>query len=205
MTETLMTISNPYAGERRPGSIGLPLPGIAVRVVDDRGRDVADGEAGELWVRGPTVCAGYWGRPDADAAAFVDGYFRTGDVGARSPDGYFRLHARRSDLIISGGFNIYPREIEDLLAEQDGIAEAAVVGVPDHVRGEVPVAYIVPARADAVDDGELEAVCRANLASYKVPRAFIRIDRLPRTALGKVQKHLLAQRPREAGADDQGG
>ena len=176
MTETLMNISNPYIGERRAGTVGFPLPGISVRIVD-----------GELQIKGPNIFAGYWRRPEATEAAFVDGWFKTGDIGSCSPDGYYTLQGRRSDLIISGGFNIYPREIEELLLEQPGVAEAAVVGIPDRVRGEVPVAYIV-GECEAV---ALEAVCRAKLASFKVPRAFVPVDSLPRTALGKVQKHLL--------------
>jgi malonyl-CoA/methylmalonyl-CoA synthetase len=194
MTETLMTISNPYDGERRPGTVGMPLPGTQVSLRDEGGGEVGEGVTGELHVRGATVCAGYWGREDATANAFAsDGLFRTGDLGARSADGYITLQGRRSDLIISGGFNIYPREIEELLLEQPGIAEAAVAGVPDAVRGEVPVAYVVSRPNEGpVDAAALEAVCRASLASFKVPRAFVEVDRLPRTALGKVQKHLLA-------------
>jgi malonyl-CoA/methylmalonyl-CoA synthetase len=153
------------------------------------GADVADGTLGELWVRGSNVCAGYWRRPDATAAAFVDGWFRTGDIGIRAADGYVTLHGRRSDLIISGGFNIYPREIEELLLEQPGVKEAAVVGVSDAARGEVPVAYLV---SDApLDEAQLRAALGSQLASFKAPRAFVRVEALPRTALGKVQKHLL--------------
>ena len=189
MSETLMNISNPYVGERRPGSVGLPLPGVSTRIVTAELADVEPGEIGELLVRGPNVFSGYWGRPDATAAAFVDGWFRTGDLAERSGDGYYTLRGRRTELIISGGFNIYPREIEELLRTAPGIREAVVVGVPDERRGEVPVAYIV---ADGtVDKPALEQLCRRSLASFKVPRAFIRIDALPRTALGKVQKHLL--------------
>jgi len=178
MTETFMTMSNPYAGERRAGTVGFPLPGISVRIDD-----------GELFVRGPNVFAGYWRRPDATAAAFVDGWFRTGDLATRSADGYYTLLGRKSDLIISGGFNIYPREIEELLLEQPGVAEAAVVGIADDVRGEVPVAFIVP--LDGFDPDTLERCCREQLASFKVPRRFVPVESIPRTALGKVQKHLL--------------
>ena len=121
MSETLMNISNPYVGERRPGSVGLPLPGVSVRLLDAEGRPVADGEIGEVYLKGPNVFAGYWRRDDATRAAFVDGYFRTGDLAVRSPDGYYTLCGRKSDLIISGGFNIYPREIEEFLEEQDGV------------------------------------------------------------------------------------
>ncbi|MEQ1690273.1 MAG: AMP-binding protein, partial [Gemmatimonas sp.] len=189
MTETLMNVSNPYVGERRAGTVGLPLPLTSVRIVDEKGLDVADGISGELWVRGPNVCAGYWRRPDATAAAFQDGWFRTGDIGARARDGYITLEGRRSELIISGGFNIYPREIEELLMEQPGIREAAVVGVTDTVRGEVPVAYVVS--EEPLDESVLTDRLRTQLASFKIPRAFVRMDALPRTALGKVQKHLL--------------
>jgi malonyl-CoA/methylmalonyl-CoA synthetase len=177
MTETFMTLSNPYEGERRAGTVGMPLPHVDARI---------DGE--ELLVRGPTVFAGYWKQPEATGAAFTpDGFFRTGDLASPSRDGYYTLLGRRSDLIISGGYNIYPRETEELLLEQTGVAEAAVVGVRDEVRGEVPVAFYV---GDA-DPGRLEQTCRDQLASFKVPRQFIRVDSIPRTALGKVQKHLL--------------
>jgi malonyl-CoA/methylmalonyl-CoA synthetase len=150
---------------------------------------VNDGTAGELWVRGPNVCAGYWRRPDATAAAWGEGWFRTGDIGVRAPDGYITLQGRRSDLIISGGFNIYPREIEELLLEQNGVREAVVVGAPDSLRGEVPVAYVVAEAA--IDEVALRARLASQLASFKLPRAVVRVDALPRTALGKVQKHLL--------------
>jgi malonyl-CoA/methylmalonyl-CoA synthetase len=175
MTETLMITSNPYEGERKPGTVGPPLPGVEVKL----------DENGEIWVRGANVCSGYWKRPDA----FKDGWFQTGDMATVDGDGYYTLCGRKSDLIISGGFNIYPREIEELLQEQPEIAEAAVVGEADRVRGEVPVAYVVT-RA-AIDPGELAERCRTQLASFKIPRRFEIVDRLPRNALGKVQKHLL--------------
>jgi len=189
MSETLMNLTNPYAGERRPGSVGLPMPGVSVRNLDPDGNPVPDGTTGELYLKGPNLFAGYWRREEATAAAHRDGWFRTGDIAVRSTDGYYTLQGRRSDLIISGGFNIYPREIEEFLCEQPGVAEVAVASSPDPRRGEVPVAYVV---ADGLfDAGALEAACRANLASFKVPRAFVRIEKLPRTALGKIQKHLL--------------
>ena len=172
MTETFMTMSNPYVGERRAGTVGVALPGVSARIDD-----------GELLVKSPTLFAGYWRRDPV----LEDGWFRTGDLATRSDDGYFTLLGRKSDLIISGGFNIYPLEIEELLLEQPGVAEAAVVGVPDPLRGEVPVAYIV----GRFDEARLREVCRAQLASFKVPRRFVRVHEIPRTALGKVQKHLL--------------
>jgi malonyl-CoA/methylmalonyl-CoA synthetase len=187
MTETLMTIGNPYDGERRPGTVGRPFEGVAARVVDADGRDVADSETGELWVKGPSVCSGYWRQPEATRAAFADGWFRTGDLASRAPDGYVTLRGRASELILCGGFNVYPREIEDVLLEQPGVREAAVVGVPDERRGERPVAYF----AGDADPTALAAVCRAQLASFKVPTAFVRLDALPRNALGKVEKRRL--------------
>ena len=192
MSETFMNISNPYIGERRPGSVGVPLPGVSVRLLNTEGRPAADGETGELYLKGPNLFAGYWRRPDATQAAFVDSYFRTGDLAIRAPDGYYTLCGRRSDLIISGGFNIYPREIEEFLQEQEEVAEAAVVAAPDRIRGEVPVAYVV--LTSAVDSAALERRCRDKLASFKVPREFIAVERLPRNAMGKIQKHLLPSR-----------
>ena len=178
MTETLMIMSNPYAGERRAGTEGFPLPGVSARLVE-----------GEIQLRGPNVFAGYWRREEATRAAFDDGWFKTGDMAERSTDGYYTLLGRKSDLIISGGFNIYPREIEDFLCEQPEIAEAAVAGIADRLRGEIPVAYIVTCQS--IDKADLEARCRARMASFKVPRDFVVVDKLPRTALGKVQKRLL--------------
>ena len=184
-----MITSNPYEGERRAGTVGPPLPGVSLRLASEEGAVVREGEVGEVQVKGPALFSGYWRREDATASAFTtDGWFRTGDLGVRSPDGYYTLRGRRGDLIISGGFNIYPREIEELLLEDTRVREAAVVGVPDTARGEVPVAYVV---CDSDLAAELTERCRAQLASFKTPRAFVRLDALPRTALGKVQKHLL--------------
>jgi malonyl-CoA/methylmalonyl-CoA synthetase len=145
-------------------------------------------------VKGPNVCAGYWRRPEATAAAWRDGWFRTGDIGVCAPDGYITLQGRRSDLIISGGFNIYPREIEELLLERPGVREATVIGVADPVRGEVPVAYVAVDAAQ-FDEAATAAYLRSQLASFKQPKGFVRVDALPRTALGKVQKRLLPAWP----------
>ena len=190
MTETLMNISNPYDGERRPGTIGLPLPHVQAKICDETGNPLPAGSTGELWVKGPNVCSGYWRRTDATEASWSNGWFKTGDISERSPDGYVTLKGRRSDLIISGGFNIYPREIEELILEQPGVQEVAVVGVADKIRGEVPVAYVVHDGA-LFNEAEVASVLRSQLASFKQPRAFVRMGSLPRTALGKVQKHLL--------------
>ena len=191
MSETFMNTSNPYIGERRAGSVGLPLPAVSVRLLNDALELVAEDGIGELHLKGPNVFAGYWRREEATRAAFVDGYFRTGDLAKRSPDGYYTICGRKSDLIISGGFNIYPREIEEFLQEQPEIAEAAVVGRSDRLRGEVPVAYIV--LCAPIDAGTLTRRCREKLASFKVPRAFLALDHLPRNAMGKVQKHRLPE------------
>ena len=191
MSETFMNISNPYVGERRPGSVGLPLPGVSVRLLNSDGQPAADGETGEVYLKGPNVFSGYWRRPEATEAAFRDGWFKTGDLAVREPDGYYTLCGRRSDLIISGGFNIYPREIEEFLQEQEEVAEAAVVGLPDRVRGEAPVAYVV--LTTEVDPSTLAQRCREKLASFKVPRDFIAVPSLPRNAMGKIQKHLLTK------------
>jgi malonyl-CoA/methylmalonyl-CoA synthetase len=191
MTETLMSLSNPYDGERRAGTVGMPLPGVETRILDEHGADVADGVTGELHVKSPTVFAGYWNRPDATRAAFRDGWFATGDLTVRSPDGYYTLCGRRSDLIIAGGFNIYPREIEELLAEHPAVAEVAVVGSPDPGKGEVPVAFVVPRPGANRDAGALVAFCRDRLASFKIPREVRFLEALPRNAMGKVEKKRL--------------
>jgi malonyl-CoA/methylmalonyl-CoA synthetase len=190
MTETLMTLGNPYAGERRAGTVGRPFAGVSIRIVERAGRDVPADETGELLVCGPSVFAGYWRQPEATRAAFTDGWFRTGDLASRGADGYLTLHGRASELILCGGFNVYPREIEELLLEQPGVREAAVIGVPDARRGERPLAFY----AGDAEASALEAACRRGLASFKVPTAFVRMDALPRNALGKIEKNRLRGR-----------
>lgn len=201
MSETLMLISNPYDGERRPGSVGHPLPGVSVRICDPFGdKELPDGEAGEVLVKGGNVFSGYWRNPAATKDSFSrDGYFRTGDVGVRSADGYYTLQGRLRELIISGGFNIYPREVEEFVMQLPGVATASVIGVADAVKGEVPVAFVVPDPAAPPDLSALAAGCRKGLASFKVPRRFVLIDELPRNAMGKVQKNLLADHLRKMG------
>ena len=189
MTETLMNISNPYVGERRAGTVGFPLPGTSIKVISPDGHEAEPDEEGEIHIKGPNVFSQYWNRPDATASALENGYFKTGDMAVVSKDGYYTLRGRKSELIISGGFNIYPREIEEFLLEQDEVREAAVIGVPDKIKGELPVAFIV---ADGdLDINTLTEKCKKELASFKVPKQFIVVASLPRTALGKVQKHLL--------------
>jgi malonyl-CoA/methylmalonyl-CoA synthetase len=201
MSETLMLISNPYDGERRPGSVGHPLPGVSVRICDPFSeKDLPDGEAGEVLVKGGNVFSGYWRNAAATKDSFTsDGFFRTGDVGVRSADGYYTLQGRLRELIISGGFNIYPREVEEFVMQLPGVAAASVIGVADAVKGEVPVIFVVPDPVAPPDLQGLEAACRKGLASFKVPRRFLLIDELPRNAMGKVQKNLLADHYRKLG------
>lgn len=195
MTETGMNLSNLYAGPRRPGTVGVPLPGVSIRIVDPDGRDVEPGQEGELLVRGGNVCGGYWQAPDKTAASFLADdlgrrWFRTGDLARRDPvDGFVTLLGRASELILSGGLNVYPREIEEVLESFPGVREASVVGREHSDWGEVVTAYLV---CDAVvEDSELLAFVRGQIAGFKVPRALYRVAELPRNALGKVQKHLL--------------
>jgi malonyl-CoA/methylmalonyl-CoA synthetase len=195
MTETGMILSNPYLGPRVPGQVGTPLPGVSVRLVDEAGRDLHPGAEGELLVRGANVCGGYWRAPEKSAASFVqDGagrrWFRTGDLARQDPaTGAYTLLGRRHELIISGGFNIYPREVEETLLAFPGVREAAVVGRPHAEWGEVPIAYLV---ADpALDRPALLSFCKGQLAGFKVPRELRLLDTLPRNALGKLQKNLL--------------
>jgi malonyl-CoA/methylmalonyl-CoA synthetase len=201
MTETGMSLSNPYAGERRPGTVGTPLPGVSARIADEEGRDLPDGEAGELLVRGSHVFRGYWRDPGKTAASFVADdlgrpWFRTGDLARRDPEtGVYTLLGRRHELILSGGFNVYPREIEEVLLGFPGVREAAVAGRPHPEWGEVPVAFLVV--DGPLDEAALIAWCKEQIAGFKVPREIRRLDALPRNALGKVQKHLLPREPRE--------
>jgi malonyl-CoA/methylmalonyl-CoA synthetase len=183
MTETGMNVSNPYDGERRPGTVGFPLPGVDLRLAD----------GGEVLLRGPNVFGGYWGRPDATAAAFTDdGWFKTGDIGEHDPEGYLRLVGRARDLIITGGLNVYPREVEDVLLQHPGVAEVAVAGTPDVEWGEVVTAWVVPAsRGTPPQETELAGFAADQLARFKCPRRFVFVDELPRNALGKVLRHEL--------------
>ena len=189
MTEIGMALSNPLDGERRPGFVGVPLPGVDVRLVDEQGAEVADGEPGELEVRGPSVFREYWQRPDETAAAFRDGWFRTGDM-AVIERGSYRLLGRTSvDIIKTGGFKVSALEIEEVLRDHPAIAECAVVGVADAEWGERVVGG---GRAAAGGGADARRICsdwaKDRLAPYKVPRALRRSPALPRNAMGKVVK-----------------
>jgi len=190
MTETGMNCSNPSNGERRIGSVGLPLPGIEVRVANAETQEMLpDGEVGEVEVRGPNVFKGYWKQPQKTAESFTaDGWFRTGDLGFREPDGYITLCGRSKDLIISGGLNIYPPEVERVLAEHPCVAACAVIGCPDREWGERVTAVVVLNRGKSVSGESLIAFCRERLAAYKSPKSIVFREDLPRNAMGKVQK-----------------
>jgi acyl-CoA synthetase (AMP-forming)/AMP-acid ligase II len=182
---------NPYDGVRKPGTVGLPLPGQEVRVVDHLGRPLPQGERGEVVIRGANVMRGYLNRPDDTAKTIIDGWLHTGDVGIFDEDGYLRIVDRIKDMIIRGGENIYPKEIETALYGHDGVLEVAVVGRPDDVLGEVVVAY-VSARPDAdVTAEELHALCAERLAKYKRPALIEVLDELPKNAVGKIDKPAL--------------
>ena len=190
MTETGMNCSNPLNGERRIGSVGLPLLGIEVRVVNAETRELLpDGEIGEVEIRGPNVFKGYWKQPQKTAESFTaDGWFRTGDLGFREPDGYITLCGRSKDLIISGGLNIYPPEVERVIADHPAVAACAVIGCPDREWGERVSAVVVLHRGESVTSQDLIAFCRERLAAYKSPKSIIFQEELPRNAMGKVQK-----------------
>jgi fatty-acyl-CoA synthase len=195
-TGTIMHVPRDLAVIRaKPGSVGLPAPAMQVRVVDDDGRDVADGEPGELWMRGPAVTPGYWRRPEATEAGFSDGWFRSGDIGMRDADGFFYVLDRSKDMYISGGENVYPAEVESALLRIEGVADVAVVGVADERWGEVGCAYIVLRPGVSLDARQVIETCGQWLAPYKRPKHVRYIDAIPRNAAGKAQKAVLRDRP----------
>ena len=195
MSETGMLISNPLHGERRIGSVGFPLPGVVVRIVHPETQEpLPDGEVGAVQVRGKNVFKGYWRQPKKKANAFTaDGWFRTGDLGLREPDGYYTLKGRSRDLIITGGYNVYPPEVELVLAEHPAVLAAAVIGCPDDEWGEIVTAVIVPRPDMPFAPGDIITYCRTYLVNHKIPRRVICVNELPRNSLGKVQKAILRQ------------
>ena len=195
MSEILMHTSNPLDGERRPGSVGRPLPGSHVRIVGEDDAELPRGEVGSVLVKGPNVFAGYWRAPEKNAVEFTpDGWFRTGDLGAMSADGYLTLVGRAKDLVITGGLNVYPSEVEAVIDQVPGVDESAVVGLPHPDLGEA-VTAVVRLRPGTVPPTEaaIIAACREELAGFKVPKRVLLAAELPRNAMGKVQKNLLRQ------------
>ena len=195
MTEGGMFTSNPYAGERRRGSVGKALPGIDVRVVDDAGQPCSQGTAGHIQVRGSNVFRGYWRMPEKTKEEFtVDGYFRTGDIGHLDAEAYLYISGRARDLIISGGLNVYPKEIEDAIDALPGVIESAVIGLPHADFGEAVTAVVVrenSAEGSALSEAGIVSTLRARLAGFKLPKRVILVADLPRNAMGKVQKNVL--------------
>ena len=196
MSETAMLTSNPYRPEnaRRGGTVGFPLPGVGVRVRDDQGGAMPAGEIGGIEVKGPNVFQGYWRMPEKTAEEFTaDGWFKTGDVGRIDADGYVTIVGRSKDLIISGGYNVYPAEIEGYINDMPGVAESAVIGVPHKDFGEAVVAIVIPKPGAALDGTAIAAALKSQIANFKVPKqVFVQPD-LPRNTMGKVQKNLLRE------------
>ncbi|TDO44252.1 acyl-CoA synthetase (AMP-forming)/AMP-acid ligase II [Kribbella sp. VKM Ac-2527] len=179
---------NPIAGPRRAGTVGLPFPGQEIRIVDEDGVEQAPGVDGEVVVRGPNVMRGYLGRPEETAEVIVDGWLHTGDIGHLDVDGYLTLVGRSKDIIIRGGENIYPKEIEDVLAADPSVLEAAVIGVPDDKWGEVVVAYVQPRPDSTVDPAALKALCARHLSGYKRPSSYVVVESIAKNAVGKIDK-----------------
>ena len=195
MSETVMLTSNPYDGNRVAGTVGLPLPGVEVRVVDEHGRPCAEGEIGAIQVRGPNVFSGYWRMPEKTREEFTeDRFFRTGDMGKWDANGYLSIVGRGKDLIITGGYNVYPKEIESYLDELPGVFESAVIGVPHRDFGEAVTAVVVPKPGATLDEAQLIAALKGRIANFKVPKRVHVVPELPRNQMGKVQKNLLRER-----------
>ena len=195
MTETGMLTSNPLTGERRAGAVGPALPGIVVRIADDAAGACPAGAIGHVQVKGANVFPGYWRMPEKNREEFTaDGYFRTGDMGSLSNDGYLTIVGRSKDLIITGGYNVYPKEIELALDELPGVQESAVVGVPHPDFGEAVTAVVVARKGAAPSEGELLAALKTRLANFKIPKRIHVVEDLPRNAMGKVQKNVLRER-----------
>ncbi len=193
-SETGMSTSNPLDGERKAGAVGKPLPDVLVKIEGDDGNEVADDGVGEILVKGPNVFSGYWQLDDVNRNAFTEeGYFRTGDLGERDADGYIRIVGRAKDMIISGGENIYPKEIEQCLDRIEGVSESAVVGVDDADLGERVVAVLVTASDCRLDKADIVAELKTQLAGFKLPRQIFFVDELPRNTMGKVQKNKLRE------------
>jgi malonyl-CoA/methylmalonyl-CoA synthetase len=194
MTETLMNTSNPLEGPRVPGSVGLPLPGVAIRIMGNNGLPLEPNKVGEIQVRGPNVFSGYWQNPQMSRTCFTpDGFFRTGDLGRMDEKGYLSILGRSKDLIISGGFNIYPKEVEDCANRFEGVSESAVIGMPHPDFGEGVMAVVVACPGVSVDSEALKCFLRRKLANYKLPKCVVIANELPRNTMGKVQKNRLRE------------
>jgi malonyl-CoA/methylmalonyl-CoA synthetase len=189
MSETGMNFSNPLRGKKKPGSIGLPLPELEVRIIDpETGMDVERGQTGEIWLRGPAVTPGYWRKPQETARAFEQGWFKTGDLGNMDGDGYYYLSDRIKHIIISGGENISPKEVESVINRIDGVLESSVVGLPDKKWGERVAAAVVKEPDMDVRPDDIQAACKKRLHDWKCPKEIAFVKELPRNRMGKVLK-----------------
>ncbi len=198
MTETNMNTSNPLNEERKPGTVGLPLPGVEIRITDDYGEVLSRGKIGNLQVRGPNVFVGYWKMPEKTAEDFTeDGFFNTGDTGRIDEDGYLSIVGRAKDVVITGGLNVYPKEIELFIDDLPGVKESAVIGVPHSDFGEGVVAVVVCEDSVALEEDDVVVPVKQNLASFKVPKRVVFVKELPRNTMAKVQKSLLRERFRQ--------
>jgi malonyl-CoA/methylmalonyl-CoA synthetase len=194
MTEGGMFTSNPLDGERRAGTVGFPLPGVELRVTGEDGRALAAGEIGIIEVRGPNIFKGYWNMPEKTKAEFTeDGFFRSGDVGVVDARGYVSIVGRAKDLIISGGYNVYPKEVEDAIDRLDGVLESAVVGMPHPDFGEAGLAVVVPHPGASLSPDQIGTALRGRIANYKIPKQVVLVPELPRNTMGKVQKTVLRE------------
>jgi malonyl-CoA/methylmalonyl-CoA synthetase len=199
MTETGMNTSNPLHGERIGGTVGLPLPGVSLRLMKSgragHGALCGAGEIGDIQVKGPNVFHGYWRMPEKTAEEFTaDGYFKTGDVGKFDGEGYLAIVGRSKDLIISGGYNVYPKEIESVIDEIDGVLESAVIGIPHADFGEAVTAVIVKRPEASLTTADVIAMMKTSIANFKVPKQVFFAEELPRNTMGKVQKNILRER-----------
>jgi long-chain acyl-CoA synthetase len=186
-----VTCVNPIGGLRKPGTVGLPLPGVRMKILDEQGKEVPRGQIGELCVRGPNVMKGYWKLPAETAEAFFGDWFRTGDLGTEDADGYFSIVDRKKDMIIVNGMNVYPRMVEEVLYRHPAVREAAVIGEPDELHGEVPAGYVSLKEGAAATEAELRAFCRESLGRHEVPRRVVFLPDLPKNAAGKILKRAL--------------
>jgi long-chain acyl-CoA synthetase len=200
-----VTCLNPIDGETRPGTVGLAIPGVEMKVVDENGARVATGEVGEIAVRGPNVMRGYWRQPEQTAEVMRDGWLLTGDLGSEDRDSYFSIVDRKKDLVIVNGMNVYPRIIEEVLYRLKGIREAAVIGEPHPTHGEIPVAYVVVEQESGLQETAIRAWCREHLGRYQIPRKFHLLSELPKNASGKILKRELCRKGEiERGFDSSG-
>ena len=186
-----VTCVNPIYGQRKPGTVGLPVPGVAMRILDESGQELPNGQIGEICVKGPNVMKGYWNLPEQTQESFFGDWFRTGDLGTEDADGYFAILDRKKDMIIVNGMNVYPSMIEEILYQHPSVREAAVVGEAHRLHGEIPIAYVSLKQAQTASSTELTAHCRDHLGRHEIPRKICFMDELPKNATGKIMKRQL--------------